>query len=177
MSGIGGFPKPGGAGGGGGKTLLAAFTAAGGETAASFAGLPEGFIDLEIVMSLRGSTAASVNLRLNESVAAVYDKYRQFGGFAQGGDQQTGQTAFGDILSVNAVQFTEGRFNIFNYRKSDRWKYLHGQCAIMNGTSSSDGYVVNTGGKWRDTAAVSRLDLYLTAGNFAADSEIRLYGM
>lgn len=171
-----------GGGGGGALTLLASVTAAGGETALTIGSIDQSYIDLVVIGSFRHSTTTGVysTIRLNNDSTAIYDRYRQFGGQTQGGDQVVNQTGFGNVVqligAVSAGMFSSFNMEVLNYSDTAKWSNILGQSLAQDSSSGTNGYTFQFSGKYKAVTAITSVDFIAPSGSYAAGSEFRIYG-
>ena len=172
----------GGGGGGGSLELLATVVAAGTETALDIAGLAQTYADLVVVFSgnCNGGSIPNLDLTFNGDGGGNYTYYRNYGGHASGGDQQTNATKVTvcnpSSIAVNAKDVVDFEFHLPNYKNTALWKGFLGKAHGPNGTSADDGYVIEFAGKWKSTAAIDRVTATLEASTFSAGSVLTVYG-
>jgi hypothetical protein len=163
--------------------LIGNVVAVGGETQLDIA-VPNTYKDVIAVASLLGTTAivADVILRVNNLATAIYNTHRVYGGSSASGSEALNQTGYGaggaSIYGITNVanDFAAGEFTFIDYAKTDRFKQVFGRCSYPNGVSVDSGWIVESKGKWKSTAAIAQINFLLSGGAFAAGSEIILYG-
>lgn len=151
----------------------------------TFSSIPTIYRDLKVVVRGRGATAATfvaVTLQFNADTGANYDRQRLgVNNVSITGASNVAQTSLqvGAIAAATATANEAGavRVDIYDYRGTTFEKV----------TTSQDGYrtsAVGAGqnaefysGAWRNTAAITQIDMILAAGNFVAGSVVSLYGV
>lgn len=151
----------------------------------TFSSIPQTYTDLVFVGSTYYSASVTMVVRFNNDSATNYS-YTVLGGSnaAPGSGAYSGRNS--NISSVNLVGYyatTNSNANIFaptvanfmNYSNTTTYKSLLSRSfAFDNGTGTD---VELFAGLWRSTAAITRVDLLTSSGNFAVGSTFTLYGV
>ena len=159
-----------------------------GADAASFdvQNIPQGYKHLQFILMGRGDTGAissAVRLQFNGDTSAIYDFIE--GSFDSGGFNgvaasmaQTSITV-GYITAATATADRVGivTMDIPSYSQTTFDKMVNSQRSIIWGTAAANMEMGHHGGVWRSTAAINRIVLSLSAGNFLAGSRLTLYGL
>lgn len=140
--------------------------------------------DLVIVVRGRGTNAStSVNVRMtfNNDTAGNYDRQRLTGNNATASAAASMAQAFidtGDIAANSATaSVASGQtIEVLDYRGTTFQKVAHSTSAHKVGTTTADVVMEVRSGFWRSTSAITRVDLTLSAGNWASGSVVSLYG-
>lgn len=148
-----------------------------------FLAIPQTYRDLEIVYQARGDTAAVstfIDLKFNNDGSAAYQRERVSGAsnVASAGPV-TG--AAGTVLVVSSVPAASatanhagsGRILIPNYAATTFYKETLAETGYFDGTDYNE---LASHGWWLSTAAITRIDVLPTAGNFIAGSRFTLLG-
>ncbi len=165
------------AGGGGGMTVLHDETLA---SAGTFdvSGIAAGYSALKLVMQLKGSTTqANASLRFNNDSGTNYTtQVETVQNTTIAGSGGTSQNA----LHIGYVQDTgtAGHANAIevvvpNYDGTTLDKYITAHCAV----NISAFYMALLAGVWLSTAAITRIQVLASAGNFKTGSRLTIYGM
>jgi hypothetical protein len=150
-----------------------------------FQSIPSQFAHLIVECYLRGDTAAtsvSVVLRFNNDTAANYDFQLLTGVGATAGAAEV----FADVgIRVGTAPANTAGANLFNALTIEAPHYANS--ANNKATSSAYGYKVGTAtsnilvgasaGFWRSSAAITRVTVFPSAGNFVSGSRVTLYGL
>jgi hypothetical protein len=185
MSGTGVFSTPAGS-----STIvqLDEKIASGGATASlDFTSISGSYRHLELRMMLRGlvaATQAGLYLRFNNDSGANYSCSRIYGqGSGAVSDSFDGQTSMQNIChlcgsTATASVFASGTIVVPHYANTGFHKMVEARSSGWTSTSGST-FVVSmaNAGKWASTAAVSRITLLPSSGNFADGSIATLYGI
>lgn len=169
-------------GGGGGATLIGTpVILAVAQANIPFTAIPGSYANLMIVATARGATAATstgAHLRFNADTGSNYDwdRNNRFGS-AQGSPSTF--IEFGEIAAASAPAGTSTPlvFTIPAYASTVLHKSFTCQTFLKLGSGGGNVLVQNCGGLWRSTAAITQIDLFCGAGNWAIGSEFRLYGL
>lgn len=151
----------------------------------TFSSIPQHYTHLQLVISGRGTQAATnvnVLLRFNNDSAGNYDwQIDQGSGATEAASEGVAQTSIlaAGIAAASATAGLAGNstLTVFNYTNTDLNTTVQWNGGVQIGTSSGNVFVTQGYGNWRNTAAVTRIDLVLSAGNWAAGSKISLYGL
>jgi hypothetical protein len=153
----------------------------------TFDNLPtSGYTDLKVVISARGDSASgfpeTVNLRFNGSSASEYSWRGLFSVTATpGSNSDTSVTLIraGSIPSVaqTANTFSNTEIYIPNYRSSSNKSVSIDATSESNSTTDFNYALIMNAGIRANTAAITAINLSLSAGNFVANSTFSLYGI
>lgn len=162
---------------------IASTTFAGSTSDVEFTNIPQTFQDLYFVVYGRGTFAATqvlVQSYANNDFSTIYSTTRLEGdGTNAYSNRQTGNAGFqyGYIPSANGTAGAFGSItgHILNYKNSTTFKTAISRFADdRNGAGTTGLYV----GLYRSTAPITRLGIATYGvGNFAAGSQITLYGI
>lgn len=153
----------------------------------TFSSIEAIYRDLYLVIRGRGTTAAttvSVAIRLNSDSGANYDRQRVSGANATASASST--VAATDLFALttslpaaSATADVAGAIDvtIFDYRGTTFQKAAKAVNNVKFGTTTADLSTSVISGYWRSTAAVTRVDVILSAGNFVSGSVVSLYGV
>lgn len=153
--------------------------------AISITSIPATFTDLMLVFSLRHNVAELTNalqVRLNNDSGANYNgqqMYVQAGTVAGLNNYpSTATCSIGNCLGTtsSANAFASGDLILPGYSKTDRLKHFQSRVS-----AADQSVAANSGGVWKSTAAVNRIDFATGATAFAntsfkAGSYVRVYG-
>ena len=147
--------------------------------------LPTTYHHLEIRANLRAADAVTNReawLRFNNDSAANYTQQLLEGGGSSAvaiGTIGTNAISCGFIPGSTAPASGASplRVDVFDYLTTAFFKQTLSQCYARKTTASTGLSVDVTGGSWLNTAAVSRITLLPSAGNFDTGSSFYLYGI
>jgi hypothetical protein len=141
----------------------------------TFSSIPQGYTDLVLVMSVKGSAANFPTLRFNSDSGSNYSRTILTGnGSAASSARGTSET--GAAINYNA-QTSTSEFNynsithIQNYSNSTTYKT---QLTRANQAALGVDAIVTL---WRNTAPITEITIYTNTGNHAAGSTFTLYGI
>lgn len=144
------------------------------------------YAHLMAVVYARGDLAAlnvSIQMRLNNDSAANYD-YQSLRGIAASTNAQEtfGSTAgavIGNMPTATAGANLFGVTTVFlpHYAGSSNNKACVSLSSMKVGTSTGNLFSDLYGGFWRSAAAISRITLVPSVGNFVAGTRVSLYAM
>lgn len=148
--------------------------------------IPSTYRHLMLMILARGDTAAAdtgARMRFNNDTAANYDAqaHEAFGNSnTYGFEFQAGTSMYlGEIPANTATAnvFAGLLVHIPYYASTVAQKVAMCQVAQKFGTTSDDLMVGIAGGYWRNTAAINRITVFPSAGNFQTDTVVTLYGL
>lgn len=155
-------------------------------TLITFASIPGSFRALLLIIQARGDdagTTINVVLELNDDTGANYDTQSVSSvGTTPSGNETIG-TASPTVATISAggaAASAVGSVNVFfpNYAGTTFHKTWEGTNFGKIGTTPGSAmFAALGGGLWRNTAAITKLELKPSAGNFIAGSSFSLYGI
>lgn len=158
-------------------------------TTVTFSSIPTKFRHLRAVVMARGDAAAqqfvTVSMRFNNDSGANYDNLQLYGsGSGSGAIEALNGTGIiiGDMPGPTTVSGSVAYFTIDIpwYNDSTFWQGSISQKTLMSQTSGGQANQLwrkSRAGRWRNTAAVTRLDFVSASGNFIAGSSFAVYGV
>lgn len=177
-----GLFEPGGSGPSASTELIAETTLAAAAASISFTSIPQTYRHLAVVLQTRNDTASNqdVMFRLNADTGTNYDfQYTEADATATTVNRSTNQTA----VTVGRTPGTGGAAGnaalidvlVGDYRGTTFNKRVRSHVAWSEATNTIIYRAV--AGHWRNTAAVTRIDLQPASGNFLAGTVAALYGI
>lgn len=173
-----------GGGGGGGALALISEQSPSGVGTVTFSTIAGTYRDLFIVVRGRGTNVSnnvSVDLVLNgDTTDANYERVRV--GTVNGGSSASGSSASDNVVGVlpaaSATANAAGdlEITVHDYKGTAFHKEFLAQYGGRMGTTLSVFQLGQFGGRWFNTAAITQVDIVLSAGNFADGSVVSLYG-
>ncbi len=171
----------GGGGGGGDLTLISRQTISVATPTITFSAIPGTYRDLLLSTTIRGThNAASTELHVtfNGDTGANYDSFRNntFGAAVTYGG------TYMDVAAISAATSpantpSQDEYVIANYVSTTFHKVITGNGGFKlanSGGGNINGEAIT--GYWRNTAAITQIDLNLTADNFEVGTDVALYG-
>lgn len=170
-------------GGGGGLTLIERYTADGTVGTKTFSSLT-GYTNLKIICNGRSSAATfeeNVLLRMNADTGANYDWQLVAGanlGVSANASLAATSILIGAVSGASSAAGLSGSLegSINRYLNTAFHKNWHGQGFTKQNNALASFRLRSSGGAWRNTAAITSLTVFLSAGNFVTDSVIEVWG-
>lgn len=154
----------------------------------TFSSIPAYFRNLRLTLLARGDAAAqqyvNVKMRFNNDSGTNYDHEQIYGAAATAGAGEgladTG-LLLGDMPGPTVISGSVAAFtvDIPFYADATFWTATISEKTLMSQTSGGQAgqlWRKSFSGRWRNTAAVNRIDLITSAGNFIAGSSAELMG-
>jgi hypothetical protein len=150
---------------------LATITLGSSGASVGFSNIPATYRDLILIIAGNASVTSEVQLRFNNDSGNNYSCIRGLG-FTGGPytDSFTNQSSTYAMSSIGTSQSTV-IFQIMDYSSTDKHKTLVARSMIP----VSD--VVMGTARWANTAAINRITVLLSTGNYAAGTTFSLYGV
>lgn len=165
-------------------TLISEQTPSGTGTV-TFSSIAATYRDLRLVIRGRGTSASAsvaVTITFNNDTGANYDYERVSA--VSNAVSAIGLTAqnsinFGGIAAASATADVADAMivDIFDYRGTTFQKAANSRSGTKTGTAAANLATEAKSGWWRSTAAINRVDVILSAGNFTTGSVVSLYGV
>lgn len=164
---------------------LATVTLSASTASITFAGIPAGYKHLQIRGIARntqsGTGAEAVKATFNSDTGSNYSRHRLYGNGTSAATAANSSTTFVAIgISAEGGE-TAGIFDalvcdILDYANTTKYKTIR---ALYGQDSNATGYqeVGLYSGLWMNTAAITRIDLSNSLGDFAQYSQLALYGI
>jgi len=158
--------------------VLLASTTLGSDTATvNLTGIPSGYTNIEILVSVRSSAGAAqgamdfAQMRFNSDTASNY------GAGTSAGSQIT---VIRPITAVNwlTAAWSSGKIMIWDYASTTKHKYVHYNTTYNNSTTGFNSVnYMDDAGVWKSTTAVTSVQFTLASGaNYVTGSTFRIYG-
>lgn len=145
----------------------------------TFSSIPGTYKSLMLVMNTRGDTAAATvpfTIQFNGVTTSYTYRYvHGTGSAAATSSGATGQAGNTSAASATASTFGTAYLMFPNYASSTLNKIVH--CESTTETNGSAATMAAYSMLWSNTAAVTQIVVAPTAGNFAANSTLTLYGI
>lgn len=159
-----------------GNTFEAIATQTLGSAAASvtFSSIPGTYTDLVIVCNFGGSSAGQdFTFRYNGDTGSNYSDTRMYGnGTSAVSNRNTSATRItADSVGVSTSLGAVDTIQIMNYANTTTYKTC--LVRVADAAKSTEATV----GLWRNTAAITSIDLAMTSGNLLSGSTFSLYGI
>jgi hypothetical protein len=167
------------------RFLISSQTLGSAAASVTFSSIPSGYTDLVLRMSIRNSTAgaysATGRFRLNGDTATNYSVTTLEGNGSSASSNRISSQTYGqltyngyDAAGNTASTFSSIEFYIPSYLASQN-KPISTFTATEN--NSTTGILEADANLWRNTAAITSIEIYSDTGNFVTDSSFYLYGL
>ena len=163
------------------EAIASTTVGSGGASNVEFATISSDFQHLQIRGLVRntGSTQRSVSIRFNNDTASNYAFHLLYGNGssagAENGVSQTGMQAISQVFSTAGANiFSAFVIDILDYASTSKATTIR---SFGSRDENGAGLVSLYSGLWTSTSAVSEIDLYPLANNFAEFSTFALYGI
>jgi hypothetical protein len=154
---------------------------AGGASSVTFSSIPSTYTHLQIRAIGKDSTTGTGDLRwnFNGDTAANYSFHWLTGDGSTASAGGFGGTSYGNVNnwasgSGQTNQFSVTVIDILDYANTNKFKTGR---ALSGRDNNGSGVVDFASMSWRNTAAITSINLYLTTGNLAQYSQFALYGV
>jgi hypothetical protein len=149
------------------------------QSVVSFTSIPSTYKHLQIRVLYKNTTSQSnVRMTYNNDTAANYS-WHELDGYGQP-SPEAGGNANASFMSIilgasGTTNQAVGITDIIEYANTNIYK----TCKTLTGADTNGGidYILFRSGSWRNTNAITRIDLTASAGNFGQYSSIALYGI
>jgi hypothetical protein len=166
----------------GGRTLIEELTPTGTGTA-SFAAIAGTYKKLTIEFSIRGTQAAeTVSGDMLFNTDATDGNYRThlfqwYDANSTGVVSSNNNALLSTVLAGTAPanEFTQGKYEIIQYANTAFYKHVTGQVTFTRASTTFNQTQIFSM-RWANTAAITQIDIILSAGNYDTGSVLRLYG-
>jgi hypothetical protein len=158
---------------------------AGGVSVISFTSIPAGYTNLQIRAigrtgrSAGGTVADDVYIRFNSDQTSVYtNQYIYSNGSNIYAIGEANISYLYAQLAGNALtQYAQGimLMDIYDYSNTTKFKTMTAQCGASQNTATMQSMM--SGGMWRSTSAINRIDIIPGTANFQQYSHFALYGI
>jgi hypothetical protein len=143
------------------------------------------YAHLLIAVYARGDTAATsvaTSVRFNNDTAANYDsQYVRGNGAAASAAEAFGATGANICITpantAGANLFGACLLFVPHYAGTSNNKEITSLSACKIGTAGSNQFTDFFGGAWRSSAAINRVTIFPTAGNFVTGTRVTIYGL
>lgn len=141
----------------------------------TFSSISSAYTDLKLVFVGIGTGNLNADIRFNNDTNTNYSNTIIYGtGATAASSNGTSKTSID--LSIDGINATQPHFyeiDIFSYAGSTYKTMLNKASEDNNGS----GFSANLVGLWRSTSAINRIDLIVSANNFASGTTATLYGI
>jgi hypothetical protein len=157
---------------------LASTTLSTSATSVVFAGIPAGYKHLQLrSISLASSANSDIQVIFNGDTASNYSQHYMYGTGSASGANGGGATQPFFYLGINAGDTTfpvASVCDVLDYATTNKYKTARAQNGFDRNGS---GHTFLSSGNWRNTAAITSITIFPSAGNFNTYSSFALYGV
>jgi hypothetical protein len=141
----------------------------------SFTSISSGYTDLRLVLVTRDASGSIIRLRFNSDTGTNYSRTNLSG---NGSTASSSRSTSANNISIG---FGITTANVWGFYEMDIFSYAGSTNKTCLVTASEDengsGTVSKRVGLWRNTAAITDIELSATSGTFASGSTATLYGI
>ena len=156
-------------------TPIATYTANGSQSVISFTSIVGTYTDLLVIYSASDGTGGNEGnaiVTFNSDTSSGYSWTNLYGnGSVAGSSRATNQNGIYAYCSGASASAGAGQFHVMNYSNATTYK------STLNRGNVASGAVVARAGLWRSTAAITRIDMTSSSGNYSSGSTFTLYGI
>jgi len=160
-------------------TPIASQTLGSAAASVTFSSIPQGYTDLVLVAQAKSTTSGSAynnyRIQFNGDTTSLYsDTFLSGNGTSATSTRDSNQTViYAGILPQTSASAEVSIFHFMNYSNTTTNKTV-----LSRGNMGGTGGEVNaTVGLWRSTAAITRIDLFMSGANIASGATFSLYGI
>jgi len=167
------------------ESIATVTVGSGGSANAEFTSIPATYKHLQVRALIRGTASASAisaNMQFNSDTGSNYSYHELYGSGAGGGQASDGTTQTRFFLHGNAPaatalasSFGVAVMDILDYANTSKYKTT--RCLNGMDVNGTGGYILLDSGNWRNTNAISSIQITPSSGNFAQYSSFALYGI
>ena len=153
---------------------------AGGQATVSFTSIPSTYKHLQIRLFAKYTAVGYGYMRFNSDSGSNYSTHDIYGDGVNSDPVGTfvlaNSTAYyyTSAAGTKNTVFNASVIDILDYRDTNKYKTARG---LYGWDDNSSGYTEFNSGNWRNTNAITSIDLTSSAGNFSQYSHIALYGI
>jgi hypothetical protein len=151
---------------------------AGGSAGVAFTSIPATYTHLQI----RGIVKCTnddddIGIRLNSDTGSNYSTHRFYGGgtsTGQDGYATNTQLPFFARSGSGTSSFGVTVYDILDYTNTNKYTTTRG---LFGQDANGSGYIMYAGGSWRNTSAITTIDIIPSFSNFVQYTQFALYGI
>jgi hypothetical protein len=158
-------------------TAIATQTLGSAATSVTFSSIPSTYTDLILICSMIATATLDSRVTFNSDSGTNYSATRLMGDGTSATSNRSSNRAWIDLNYVGGVGTTAPTTSILqmnNYSNATTYKTTLLRANELSGTYQGTEAAV---GLWRNTAAITRLDIVASASTFATGSTFSLYGI
>jgi hypothetical protein len=158
---------------------IAETTVATPQSSIDFTSIPQGYTDLAVLISPRGTADSDLVFTVNGSTTS-YSNRNLYGVGTTAGSYSNNYTNKGYIAAQNGPSRTANTFGSVllycpNYAGSNNKSFNID--SVMEGNSTTDVYLILDATLWSNTSAITSISIFYNSGNLVSQSTATLYGI
>jgi hypothetical protein len=167
------------------ESIATVTVGSGGSSTISFTSIPSTYTHLQVRgigrVSVTGSGTETLLMRFNTDTAANYSVHNVYGNgtsASAGGAANTTSIGIYDMPRTGELANSFGSYviDILDYGNTNKYKTSRA-LAGMDTNGSTYAYIGLYSGNWRNTNAITQIDLTSSGGNFVQYSSFALFGI
>jgi len=159
------------------ESIATVTVGAGGSSTITFSSIPSTYTHLQIRGIARTATNVSLGLRFNSDTASNYSRHylNGNGASAGAGGGASSTSAYAGTTATATSAFGANVIDVLDYKDTNKYKTIR---ALSGGDNNGSGFVQFMSGSWRNTNAVSSIDIFQVDGDTITQySSFALYGI
>jgi len=159
------------------ESIATVTVGAGGSSTITFSSIPSTYTHLQIRGIARTATNVSLGLRFNSDTASNYSRHylNGNGASAGAGGGASSTSAYAGTTATATSAFGANVIDVLDYKDTNKYKTIR---ALSGGDNNGSGFVQFMSGSWRNTNAVSNIDIFQVDGDTITQySSFALYGI
>jgi len=159
------------------ESIATVTVGAGGSSTITFSSIPSTYTHLQIRGIARTATNVSLGLRFNSDTASNYSRHylNGNGASAGAGGGASSTSAYAGTTATATSAFGANVIDVLDYKDTNKYKTIR---ALSGGDNNGSGFVQFMSGNWRNTNAVSSIDIFQVDGDTITQySSFALYGI
>ena len=157
---------------------IATTTTTNGSTSVTFSGISGSYTDLVLIVSVKGNASLNLGMRFNSDTATNYSSTYMYGNGTSVGSGRYSNVDFirlSNVAEISDTNFDIRIININNYSNSTTYKtaLTSARTAVNPSTAGVEQYV----GLWRNTNAITAVEIYARNSSYTAGGTFTLYGI
>jgi hypothetical protein len=164
------------------ESIATSTVGSGGSSTITFSSIPSTYTHLQLRSLARGTTsAADVETRItfNSDTGSNYSYHQVYGQGVNVPADGSANTSFiyyiySPAANATASVFGGGVIDILDYANTNKYKTTR---TLSGYDANGSGYILFRSGNWRNTNAITSIDIVCASGNFAQYSSFALYGI
>ena len=140
----------------------------------SFTSITGSYTDLVLICNTQRTANAGnpIRFRFNSDSGSNYSQTNMYGGGTTANSDRLSNTSYHEIYGLPlSAAFSTQILNIQNYSNATTFK-----TTLLRGNNAAQ-QVIQSVGLWRNTNAITAIEIYVAADNMSAGSTFTLYGI